>query len=102
MHFEKEEEVLLPVLDRTMSARQFLDEVAFSQVRQLVGLDQLDVGIAAEAFQRLRLRDATIAGYENFMRSVDASFAESEDKKADEITKGKAKRFRGRAGERSR
>lgn len=46
-----------------------------------------------EAFQRLRLRDETIAGYEAFMRSVDASFAESEDKKADETAKGKAKRL---------
>lgn len=46
-----------------------------------------------EAFQRLRLRDETIAGYEAFMRSVDASFAESEDKKADEVSKGKAKRL---------
>lgn len=46
-----------------------------------------------EAFQRLRLRDETIAAYEVFMRSVDASFAESEDKKADEAAKGKAKRL---------
>lgn len=46
-----------------------------------------------EAFQRLRLQDETIAAYETFMRSVDASFAESEDKKADEAAKGKAKRL---------
>lgn len=46
-----------------------------------------------EGFQRLRLRDETISGYEAFMRSVDASFAESEDKKADEAAKGKAKRL---------
>lgn len=46
-----------------------------------------------EAFQRLRLREDTIAAYETFMRSVDASFAESEDKKADEVAKGKAKRL---------
>ena len=46
-----------------------------------------------EAFQRLRLRDETVAGYEAFMRSVDASFAESEDKKSDEAAKGKAKRL---------
>ena len=46
-----------------------------------------------EAFQRLRLKDETINGYESFMRSVDASFAESEDKKADEVAKGKSKRL---------
>lgn len=46
-----------------------------------------------EAFQRLRLRDETIAGYETFLRSVDASFAESEDKKDDEVAKGKSKRL---------
>lgn len=46
-----------------------------------------------EAWARLRLRDETIAGYETFMRSVDASFAESEDKKSDEAAKGKAKRL---------
>lgn len=46
-----------------------------------------------EAFQRLRLREETVAAYETFMRSVDASFAESEDKKADEAAKGKAKRL---------
>lgn len=46
-----------------------------------------------EAFQRIRLRDDTIDGYEAFMRLVDESFAESEDKKADEIAKGKSKRL---------
>lgn len=46
-----------------------------------------------EAFQRLRLKDETIDAYERFMRSVDASFAESEDKKADEVAKGKSKRL---------
>lgn len=46
-----------------------------------------------EAFQRLRLKDETIDGYERFMRAVDASFAESEDKKADEVAKGKSKRL---------
>lgn len=34
-----------------------------------------------EAFERIRLRDETIAEYEQFLRRVDASFAESEDKK---------------------
>lgn len=46
-----------------------------------------------EAFQRLRLRDETIQAYETYLRSVDTSFAESEDKKADEAAKGKAKRL---------
>lgn len=46
-----------------------------------------------EAFQRLRLKDETIEGYERFMRAVDASFAESEDKKSDEVAKGKAMRL---------
>lgn len=49
--------------------------------------------MSMEAFERLRLRDETIDGYEAFMRSVDASFAESEDKKRDEAAKGKAKRL---------
>ncbi|SUD59820.1 HsdM [Ectopseudomonas oleovorans] len=44
-----------------------------------------------EAFERIRLKDGSIADYEQFMRSADASFAESEDKKADERAKGKAK-----------
>ena len=42
-----------------------------------------------EAFERIRLRDETIASYEQFMRKADASFAESEDKKEDERAKGK-------------
>ncbi|PAU79242.1 SNF2-related protein [Halomonas salipaludis] len=43
-----------------------------------------------EAFERIRLRDDTITGYESYMRSADQSFAESEDRKADERAKGKA------------
>ncbi|WP_062359731.1 N-6 DNA methylase [Vreelandella aquamarina] len=43
-----------------------------------------------EAFERIRLRDDTITGYEAYMRSADQSFAESEDRKADERAKGKA------------
>lgn len=42
-----------------------------------------------EAFERLRMRDETISKFEQYMRAVDASFAESEDKKADERAKGK-------------
>lgn len=42
-----------------------------------------------EAFERIRLRDETIADYEQFMRKADASFAESEDRKEDERAKGK-------------
>ena len=42
-----------------------------------------------EAFERIRLREETISDYERFMRRVDASFAESEDKKEDERAKGK-------------
>lgn len=42
-----------------------------------------------EAFERIRLRDETIAEYEQFLRKVDASFAESEDKKEDERAKSK-------------
>ena len=44
-----------------------------------------------EAFERLRMRDETISRYEAYLRQVDASFAESEDKKRDEQNKGKAK-----------
>lgn len=44
-----------------------------------------------EAFERIRMKDSSIADYEQFMRSADQSFAESEDKKADERAKGKAK-----------
>lgn len=47
--------------------------------------------VTMEAFERIRLRDDTIAGYESFMRSVDRSFAENEDRKADERAKSKAK-----------
>lgn len=43
-----------------------------------------------EAFQRIRLRGETIKRYEQYMRSADSSFAESEDRKADERAKGKA------------
>lgn len=42
-----------------------------------------------EAFERIRLRDETIDQYEQFLRRVDASFAESEDKKEDERAKSK-------------
>lgn len=42
-----------------------------------------------EAFERIRLRDDTIGDYESYMRRVDQSFAESEDRKADERAKGK-------------
>jgi hypothetical protein len=46
-----------------------------------------------EAFQRIRLREETIDRYETFLRSVDVSFAESEDKKASDIAEGKTKRL---------
>ncbi|WP_147383667.1 DEAD/DEAH box helicase, partial [Nitrosomonas supralitoralis] len=42
-----------------------------------------------EAFERIRLREETIHEYELFLRKADASFASSEDKKADERAKGK-------------
>lgn len=42
-----------------------------------------------EALERLRLREETISGFEQYMRQVDKSFGESEDKKADERAKGK-------------
>lgn len=42
-----------------------------------------------EAFERIRLKDETIADYEAFLRRVDSSFSEKEDKKADERAKGK-------------
>ncbi len=44
-----------------------------------------------EAFERLRLKDATIEGFEAYLRRVDESFGESEDKKKDVSTKGKVK-----------
>jgi predicted RNA methylase len=44
-----------------------------------------------EAFERIPMKDGTIEGFEKYMRRVDASFAESEDKKEDERKKGKAK-----------
>lgn len=44
-----------------------------------------------EAFDRIPLKDETINGFEGYLRSVDRSFAESEDKKEDERKKGKAK-----------
>lgn len=47
--------------------------------------------LTMEAFERIRLREDTIADYEKFMRSADSSFAENENKKADERGKGKAK-----------
>ncbi|MCO7216894.1 N-6 DNA methylase [Halomonas sp. OfavH-34-E] len=48
------------------------------------------VFMTMEAFERIRLREDTITGYESYMRSADQSFAESEDRKADERAKGKA------------
>ncbi len=42
-----------------------------------------------EAFERIKLREDTIEEYERFLRVADASFAESQDKKADERAKGK-------------
>lgn len=47
--------------------------------------------LTMEAFERIRLRDDTIGDYEKFMRTADASFAESENRKDDERSKGKAK-----------
>ncbi len=44
-----------------------------------------------EAFERIPLRDDSIEGFERYMRTVDASFADSESKKEDERKKGKAK-----------
>ena len=46
-----------------------------------------------EAFERLRLKDETVAGFEAYMREVDASFAESMGKKDDERAAGKVKRL---------
>jgi hypothetical protein len=45
--------------------------------------------LTMEAFERIRLKDETVGAYEQYMRAVDASFSESEDKKADERAKGK-------------
>lgn len=42
-----------------------------------------------EAFERIKLRDDTIAAYGDYTGKVDASFAESMDKKKDENTKSK-------------
>ena len=47
-----------------------------------------------EAFSRLRLREQTIDAYGAFMRRVDSSFAEVQDKKKDEKNKGKAASFK--------
>ncbi|MAK89759.1 MAG: hypothetical protein CMI13_00785, partial [Oleibacter sp.] len=47
--------------------------------------------MTAEAFERIPLKDDSVQGFENYMRTVDASFAESESKKEDERKKGKAK-----------
>lgn len=44
-----------------------------------------------EAFERLRLKSDTIDDFERYMRSVDASFGESEDKKKDQKAQSKAK-----------
>lgn len=49
--------------------------------------------MTGEAFERLRLRDETIARFGDFMRSVDLSFAEVQDKKQDERNKGRAAGF---------
>lgn len=46
-----------------------------------------------EAFERLRLRDETIEKFGVYMRQVDQSFAEVQDKKQDERNKGKAAGF---------
>ncbi len=46
-----------------------------------------------EAFQRIRLKSDTIKQYESYMRRVDASFAESEDAKADTVAEGNTKRL---------
>lgn len=47
-----------------------------------------------EAFERLRLRDQTIEAFGMYMRRVDSSFAEVQDKKKDEKNKGKAAGFK--------
>lgn len=57
--------------------------------------------VTMEAFERIRLRDDTINKYEDYMRSVDSSFAEQESKKDDERTKGKAKGILGILGGKS-
>ena len=42
-----------------------------------------------EAFERIRLRPDTIEAYDGYLRTVDASYAEVEDKKQDEKNKSK-------------
>lgn len=54
-----------------------------------------------EALERIRLKDETIANYEAFMRSADRSFAENEDRKADERAKGKVKTILSILGEKT-
>ena len=54
-----------------------------------------------EAFERLRLRDDTITRFGTYMRQVDQSFAEVQDKKQDERNKGKAAGFAAVLGEKS-
>lgn len=53
-----------------------------------------------QAFERIRLRDDTIAQFEQYLRTVDASFAESESKKDNEKTKGKLKTLSALLGDR--
>lgn len=45
--------------------------------------------ISFEAFERIRLKDETITAFEQYIRSVDESFAETDSKKKDEGTQGK-------------
>lgn len=42
-----------------------------------------------EAFERLKLKAETISEFESFMRTVDASFAETQSKKDEEATQGR-------------
>lgn len=46
--------------------------------------------LTMEAFERIKLKDETINDFESYLRKIDQSFAENEDRKKDSKAKGKA------------
>lgn len=84
------EDCLFVGLRERRGGKMVVDPAAYDEdLNRVMENRHAKVFMTFEAWERLRLRDETIGDFGDYMRRVDASFAESNDKKQDERNKGK-------------
>lgn len=72
---------------RLVSNSSYYDE----DLHRVMENNHSKIFVTMEAFERIKLKNETIEDFENYVRSVDSSFAESESRKQDSKAKNKAK-----------